>query len=403
MSPKPTIGIVELGNINVKCVIFKITQENNTEILSTSIVPSEGIHNDVIINISSACSAIRKCVSNAESKINISLKKINILFEQPDFLCTRFSKHKKIDGAKIYKDDIDFLLKEAKKQLILNDKNQSIIHIFNHNYIVDGKVFLEEPINVYANSLSHEMTFISSPKNNLKNINQVLADCDLDIERLISRTFALGASLLNNEELKFGSIIVDLGFEKISLGLFKNFALIHSITIPLGINHVTKDISKVCSLTLQESENIIKQTDFSFEKNQKIFDEDNYLKKDFFMSTNYRKISQTLIVDVIKSRLDEIIKILKKNIFIRETSFISGAKFMLVGGGSNILNIEDYFLKSLDNNFKNVKKNSKKDFEACLGAIKIIKDGWETEALPNKSDKNIEKKGFFAKVFNIYS
>ena len=169
MSPKPTIGIVELGNINVKCVIFKITQENNTEIWSTSIVPSEGIHNDVIINISSACSAIRKCVSNAESKINISLKKINILFEQPDFLCTRFSKHKKIDGAKIYKDDIDFLLKEAKKQLILNDKNQSIIHIFNHNYIVDGKVFLEEPINVYANSLSHEMTFISSPKNNLKN------------------------------------------------------------------------------------------------------------------------------------------------------------------------------------------------------------------------------------------
>ncbi len=403
MSPKPTIGIVELGNINVKCVIFKITQENNTEILSTSIVPSEGIHNDVIINISSACSAIRKCVSNAESKINISLKKINILFEQPDFLCTRFSKHKKIDGAKIYKDDIDFLLKEAKKQLILNDKNQSIIHIFNHNYIVDGKVFLEEPINVYANSLSHEMTFISSPKNNLKNINQVLADCDLDIERLISRTFALGASLLNNEELKFGSIIVDLGFEKISLGLFKNFALIHSITIPLGINHVIKDISKVCSLTLKESENIIKQTDFSFEKNQKIFDEDNYLKKDFFMSTNYRKISQTLIVDVIKSRLDEIIKILKKNIFIRETSFISGAKFILVGGGSNILNIEDYFLKSLGNNIKSVKKNSKKDFEACLGAIKIIKDGWETEALPNKSDKNIEKKGFFAKVFNIYS
>ena len=58
----------------------------------------------------------------------------------------KFSKHKKIDGSKIHKDDIEFLLKEAKKQLILNDKNQSIIHIFNHNYIVDGKIFLEEPI-----------------------------------------------------------------------------------------------------------------------------------------------------------------------------------------------------------------------------------------------------------------
>ena len=64
-----------------------------------------------------------------------------------------------------------FLLKEAKKQLVLNDKKHSIIHIFNHNYIVDGKNFAEEPIDVYADYLSHEMTFITMPKNNIKNIS----------------------------------------------------------------------------------------------------------------------------------------------------------------------------------------------------------------------------------------
>ena len=76
MNPKPSIGIVELGNVNIKCLIFEINQENNAEILSTSIVPSEGIHNDVIINLSKACNAIRKCVSNAENKINISFYKL---------------------------------------------------------------------------------------------------------------------------------------------------------------------------------------------------------------------------------------------------------------------------------------------------------------------------------------
>ena len=99
--------------------------------------------------------------------LSLFLKKINIVFEQPDFLCTKFSKHKKIDGSKIHKDDIEFLLKEAKKQLILNDKKQSIIHIFNHNYIVDGKTYVEEPIGVYADSLTHEVTFITIPKNQL--------------------------------------------------------------------------------------------------------------------------------------------------------------------------------------------------------------------------------------------
>ena len=61
-----------------------------------------------------------------------------------------FARFKKIDGYKIHKDDIAFLLKEAKKQLTLNDKKQSIIHIFNYNYIVDGKTFVEEPIDVLA-------------------------------------------------------------------------------------------------------------------------------------------------------------------------------------------------------------------------------------------------------------
>ena len=164
------IGIIELGNIDIKCLIFKINNKNTQEILSTSIVRSAGIHNDVIVHLAKATNVIRSCISDAEKKAGISLKKINVVLEQPEFLCTKFSKHRKIDGSKIHKDDIEFLLKEAKKQVILNDDKQSIIHIFNHNYIVDGKTFIEEPIGVYADYFSHEMTFVTMPKNNIRNI-----------------------------------------------------------------------------------------------------------------------------------------------------------------------------------------------------------------------------------------
>ena len=278
MSLNEPIGIIALGNINIKCLIFNIKGSNDPEILSTSITSSEGIHNGTVVNLTKATTAIRSCISAAEKIAKISLKKINVVLEEPEFLSTKFSKHKKINGSKIHKDDIDFLLKEAKKQLILNDNKQSIIHIFNYNYIVDGKTFVEEPIGVYADSLTHEITFITIPKNNLKNIHQAFIDCDIEIERLISRTFALGVQLLNHKELEFGSAVLDLGFEKISFGLFKNLALVHSITIPIGINHITKDISKVCSLNLDESKNIINDIDFSFEDNQKLFDENNYLR-----------------------------------------------------------------------------------------------------------------------------
>ena len=408
MNSEDTIGIIELGNIKIKCLIFKINN-NKTEILSTSTTPSEGIHNDVVMNLTKASNAIRACISGAEKKAKISLQKINVVFEQPDFLCTKFSKHKKIDGSKIHKDDIDFLLKEAKKQLILNDKKQSIIHIFNYNYIVDGKTYVEEPIGVYADSLTHEVTFITIPKNNLKNINQIFIDCDIEIARLISRTFTLRVKLLNYEELTFGSAVIDLGFEKISFGLFKNLALVHSVTFPIGINHITKDISKVCSLNIDEAENIRNNIDFSFQDNKKFFDKKDYLKDIYFINSNFRKISKNLILNVIKARLDEIFDKLKKQLIVPGFNLTSGINFLLVGGGSNLFNIEKYFINFFGPNVKRADKNSvekdenlEKNFASCLGALKIIKDGWETEAISEISGKNIEKIGFFGKIFGIH-
>ena len=409
MKPEDPIGIIELGNINISCVIFKIKDSNDSEILSTSITPSDGIHNDVIVNLKKASNAIRSCISSAEKEAKISLKKINVVFEQPDFLCTKFSKRKKIDGSKIHKEDIEFLLKESKKQLTLNDKNQSIIHIFNHNYIVDGKSFVDEPIGVYADSLSHEMTFITAPKNNIKNINQAFIDCDLETERMVSRIFTLGVEMFNKKELEFGCVVIDLGFEKISLGLFKNLALVHSVTIPIGVNHITKDLSKVCSLDLKASESIRNNIDFSFKNNQNLFDKNNYLKKIYFSNSNFRKISKNLVLDVVKARLDEILNSLKKQLIVPGFTFTPGVVLCLTGGGSNLLNLEEYCesffgsnVKKRDANSTNNEKDLKKSFYSCMGAIKIIKDGWETEAIAEIKEKNIKKIGFFAKIFKNY-
>ena len=409
MNSENLIGIIELGNINIKCLIFKIENNNESEILSTSITSSEGIHNGVVINLTKASKAIRSCISIAEKKAKILLKKINVVLEGPEFLSTKFTKYKKINGSKIHKDDIDFLLKEAKKQLILNDKKQSIIHIFNHNYVVDGKAFDDEPIGVYADSLSHEMTFITIPKNNLKNINQAFIDCDIEIERLILNTFALGVKLLNNKELEFGSILIDIGFEKTSLGLFKNLALVHSITLPLGINHITKDISKVCSLSIDESVVIRNNIDFSFQNNQNLFDENHYLKNSYFINSSFRKISKNLILNVVKARLDEIFETIKKQIIVPGFNLNSGIGFLLVGGGSYLFNIEKHCekffgprIKKLSDNNNEKETDLEKNFASCLGALRIIKDGWETEAIPEMVGKNIKKVGFLGKIFRTY-
>jgi len=399
MDSQETIGIIELGNLNLKCLIYKINN-NNQEILSATTTPSEGIQNDVVMNLKKASDAIRLSISTAEKKAKISLKKIHVILEQPDFLCTRFSKQKKIDDSKIHRRDIEFLLKEAKKQLSLNDKNQSIVHIFNHNYIVDGKIFIEEPIDVFADSLTHEMTFITVPKNNLKNLNQIFLDCDIEIERLISQTFALGVELFKTEELKSGVVLINIESKKISLGLFKNLALVHSITFPVGMDHITNDISKVCSLNLEESLAIRNNIDFLFNNNQHLFDENNFLKESFFIDSKFRKISKSLIFDIIKARVEEILEMIKKQLTLTGFNFNSGTNLFLTGESANLKNLEKYFQDFLGlNTILRRKDNLGKDFSASLGGIRIITEGWETEAIPETKAGNIEKVGFLRKIF----
>ena len=356
MISEDPIGIIELGNVNLKCLICKIDKENKLQILSSSTTQSDGIHNGVILNFAKASNAIRLCVSEAEKKAVISIKKINVVLEQPEFLCTKLSKDRKINGSKISKEDIEFLLKEGKKQVTLNDHKQSIIHIFNHNYIVDGKIFNEEPINVFADYLRHEMTFITMPKNNIKNITEVFNNCDIDVDRFISCIFALAINLIKEDELHSGSIITDIGYEKISIGMFKNLALVHSITLPIGVNHLIKDLAKVSSLDIDESKKIISEIDFSFENNKNnIFDSKNLLKEIYFTKSNYRKISKDLIFDILKARMDEICQIIKKQMIFTGFNKKIGVNINLVGGGSNLVNIDRYFSNFFETN---VKKNS---------------------------------------------
>jgi len=400
-------GIIELGNIYFKCIIFDPSNDNNEKVLSASMVKSAGIFNGSVINPVKASQAIRACIALVEKKSNITLKKISVIFEQPEFLCTKLSKKIKINGAKIQREDINFLLKEGKKQITLNDPKHSIIHIFNHNYIVDGKKFDEEPIDVYADHVSHEMTFLTVPKNNIQNIKQTFINCDIEIERYLSCNFALAVNLLSYNDLKHGSVLIDIGHEKVSISLFKNLAIVNSFSLAIGINHITKDISKVCSLEIEESKEIKNRVDLSFKNNNELFSEDNLLKKNFFKNTNYRKISKSLILSVVKARLDEIFQIIKKNLITTNINPPSSTNFFVTGGGSNLNNLEDYCLNFFGFNVNKIIGKSKQEdtedlninFASCLGALKIIRDGWETEAIAVSPSSNVKKYSFFQRFF----
>ena len=104
--------------------------------------------------------------------------------------------------------------------------------------------------------------------------------------------------------------------------------------------------------------------------------------------------------------MDEIFETVKKQIIVPEFNLSSGIGFLWVGGGSQLINIEKYCEKLFGPRIKKISENNiekgkdlEKNFASCLGALKIIKDGWETEAIPETVDKSAKKISFLEKIF----
>jgi hypothetical protein len=90
---------------------------------------------------------------------------------------------------------------------------------------------------------------------------------------------------------------------------------------------------------------------------------------------------------------------IKKQMIITGSNSIIETNLFLVGDGSNLSNLEKYSSNFFGSNVKKLSKNYKKEserkkdeeFAACLGALHVIKDGWETEAIPESINKITKK------------
>jgi len=91
---------------------------------------------------------------------------------------------------------------------------------------------------------------------------------------------------------------------------------------------------------------------------------------------------------------------IKKQLKISGFNFNSGMNFLLTGEGANFINIHEYCQNFLELNTAIGRKDDlEKKFLACKGGIRIINEGWETEAIPEIKIKSIEKVGFLRKIF----
>mgnify|MGYP001156741024 CR=1 FL=1 len=109
-----------------------------------------------------------------EKKIKSFVKSINLIIDSNDFFMVKISLKKNKYGEMIKKNDLLYLLNEARYECKKTIDDRKITHMLIDNYLVDKKEYLLFPIDLKGQFFSIDLTFICLSNIFIKKIEKVL-------------------------------------------------------------------------------------------------------------------------------------------------------------------------------------------------------------------------------------
>jgi len=398
MNDKNFDFFIDLGSSKIRIVAFNkfnkdekiIVEKNNILLLKKD-----------QLNLFETEKVIKEIIYELEKKTKVYMNNISVMLDTSDALCISLSLSKKNDGKFIDKKDVQYLIQDAKQQILKSYPDISIIHIIISNYKIDNKDYDHLSENIKCKLFSIDIFFICFPKIVIKNLENLFQKNQISINQFLCSSYA--KSLNYKEQFPtFEKItFIDIGYEKTSIIIYDKEKLKAFNILSIGGNHITKDISKVLNLNIEDSEiikiNLNRDIFFSGKNENKEIFQSNFLAQSI-----KKNISSELIKKIIFARIDEILKLSFNTIkFHEDLNDINKLKIVLTGDGSKIL----------DNNFINIRETvplfDEIDFLMESG-VNICESGLKLSKGLNKHEvvtipKKIVGTGFFEKLFHFFT
>ena len=388
---------LEINDLNFIFFITENDNDNDLKVKYKLITPLKGIENNRVSDLKKISDTIKENIFLIEKKFNHTFKEIILILENFDPKFINFTGFKKLNGSQIIRENITYILNTLKSCVDKTETKYNILHIFNSNYRLDKEKIDNLPIGLFGDFYSHELSFNLINKNDFRNLENILNNCNLKIKKIFLKSFITGANISdNNLDINtFFKIKIKQDISKIFY--FENNSLKYEQNFKFGSNLILKDISKITSLKKDIIEIILNE--ITFDKN---ILEEELIDENFFKDFPYRKIKKKLIYDISLARIEEILDIIIfKNINIDFYNKQSNAIFFEIENELYSKSLKEFFKKILKSNNFEVKSFNKLSDEKMLETVnKLVHFGWKKEAIPITHPKKSLIARFFDAIFD---
>ena len=337
MSRGGTFASIDIGTTKICTVVGEVTHEDEMRILGVGIAPAEGLSRGMVENIRDATESIKTSVEKAERSSGTRILSAHVGIAGAHIACLNNRGIVAIPDRTrpIMPDDVTRVLDGAR--VVSIPTNREIIHVIPRYYVVDGQDHVSDPVGMYGSRLDVETHIVTGVDAAIQNVTKCVESVGVQVDGLVLEPLASAEAVLDEEEKEQGVVLADIGGGTTDIALFIDGSVFHTAVLPVGGNHVTKDIVVGLRAPYQAAEEAKKKWGHAIPS---MVDAREEITLEAFGSEGSKSELRRRLCEIVQARCEEILEMVTAEVKRAVHDDIISAGIVLTGGTAKLSGID---------------------------------------------------------------
>ena len=334
MKKQSTLTSIDVGTTKVCTTIADIDDGDGIRVIGVGVTPSQGLHKGLVVNINDAKESIRESVKQAEQASNYKVESayIGVTGRHVSSLNNRGVVAVTRNDRLVRPDDLRRVLASA--QSVKVPKDRKLLHVIPRSYAIDGQVGVKNPVGMHGFRLDVETHIITAAITSVQNLVKCIRSIGIDVDDLILEPLASSEAVLTEDEKQVGVILADIGGGTTDIAVFREGSIWHTSILPVAGYQITRDVAIGLGLPFDIAEEMKKR----YGSVMPVYE--SKVETTSTISENGHGVSYQDLCDIIRARVEEIIRLILLELPRSEYEELVPAGLVLTGGSSNLSGIE---------------------------------------------------------------
>ncbi len=338
---------IDLGSHAIRLAVGQVTpgaeRRDVLQLIGAHEVPSQGISRGSIRSIDDAVAAISACLDGAERQIGVPVSEayVGIGGTQVEVVTTKGVVGVSRPDNEIQEEDYFRVIDAASGGQMANF---DVLHRLPQRFTVDSQTSIKDPVGMEGKRLEADVCVIQGLSGHVRSLTKAVGSANVDVSGIVFSPLAAAEAALSGRQRDLGVALVNIGATTTSVAVFEEGDLLHAAVIPMGADHVTRDLAVVLRTDIDVADKC-KQM-FVTAAPEQASDTDLVDLHDLG-APEHELVSPRFMSDIAAARIEDLFAAVEKELRKADRSGNLPAGVVLVGGGAKLRGIVEAAKKHL--------------------------------------------------------